>query len=75
MNSALNINVKSYFWRTSQQQEIDYIEETEGGLSAYEFSWNVNKKKKIPLTFSRAYEIIASDIFTTENYNRFLGIE
>jgi len=74
MNSALDIDVKTYFWRTSQQQEIDYIEETDGGLSAYEFSWNVNKKKKIPLTFSRAYKTIASDIFTTENYNRFLGI-
>jgi len=74
MNSALGIDVKSYFWRTSQQQEIDYIEESEGGLSVYEFSWNVNKKKKIPLTFSRAYETIASNIITTENYNRFLGI-
>ena len=39
----LNYNgvwVNSYFWRTAQKQEIDYIEEKDGGLSAYEFKWN-----------------------------------
>lgn len=74
MNSALNKDVKSFFWRTSQQQEIDYIEESEKGLYAYEFSWNVNKKKKIPLTFLRAYDIKESDIVNSDNYGKFLGI-
>lgn len=74
MNSALNIDAKIFFWRTSQQQEIDYIEENEVGLSAYEFTWNINKKKKIPLTFSRTYKTKSSEIITTENYGSFLGI-
>lgn len=74
MNSALNIDAKTFFWRTSQQQEIDYIEETESGLFAYEFSWNINKKKKIPLTFSRSYQTKDSQIINTENYEGFLGI-
>jgi len=74
MNSALNIDAKTYFWRTTQQQEIDYIEETEEGLYAYEYSWNVNKKKKIPVTFLNAYEIKASDTINTENYSGFLQI-
>ena len=74
MNSSLNIDAKTFFWRTSQQQEIDYIEEIESSLFVYEFSWNVNKKKKIPLTFLKAYSAKESDIITTENYENFLGI-
>ena len=74
MNSSLNIDAKTFFWRTSQQQEIDYIEEIESSLFVYEFSWNVNKKKKIPLTFLKAYSAEESDIITTENYEKFLGI-
>lgn len=74
MNSSLSLDTKSFFWRTSQQQEIDYLEELEGNLSVFEFSWNINKKKKIPLTFSKAYDIQSSEIITTENYGSFLGI-
>lgn len=74
MNSSLSLDAKSFFWRTSQQQEIDYLEELEGNLSVFEFSWNINKKKKIPLTFSKAYDIQSSEIITTENYGSFLGI-
>lgn len=74
MNFAINPDVKAYFWRTSQQQEIDYIEESESGLYAYEFSWNINKRKKIPLTFSKAYNVKESDIINSNNYGSFLGI-
>jgi len=45
---------RHYFWRTTQQQEIDFIEEKSTTLSAFEFKWN-NKKARIPRTFSRAY--------------------
>ena len=74
MNSVLNNDVNIFFWRTSQQQEIDYIEERETGLYAYEFSWNINKKKKNPLTFTRAYNVKESDIINSNNYGSFLGI-
>ena len=74
MNFAINSDVKAYFWRSSQQQEIDYIEERESGLYVYEFSFNVNKKKKIPLTFSRAYNFKESEIINSKNYGSFLGI-
>ena len=74
MISALNKEVKNYFWRTAQQQEIDYVEEENNALSAYEFSWNINKKKKIPLTFRNAYEVKTFGVITIENYNDFLGI-
>ncbi len=47
--------VNRYFWRTTQQQEIDYIEEADGVLTAYEFKWNPKKKAKISRTFLSAY--------------------
>lgn len=46
---------KSYFWRTTRQQEIDYIESTADQLYAYEFKWNSKKKTKFPKTFTDAY--------------------
>ena len=36
----------SYFWRTRAQQEIDYLEESDGQLSAYEFKWNPKAKAR-----------------------------
>ncbi len=34
------VRFRSYFWRTYTQQEIDYIEELNARLYAYEFKWN-----------------------------------
>ena len=47
---------KSYFWRTTTQQEIDYIEENDGKISAYELKWNENSKLKKINSFSDAYK-------------------
>ena len=46
-----------YFWRTTQQQEIDFIEEIDGRFSAFEFKVNPHKKARLPLTFSKAYPV------------------
>jgi len=45
----------TYFWRTTRQQEIDYIEEYDGNIFAYEFKWHNTKKTRIPLAFTTAY--------------------
>jgi len=45
-----------YFWRTKQQQEIDWIEERNGEISAFEFKWNDKKKVKFPKKFIEAYK-------------------
>lgn len=47
--------VNRYFWRTTGQQEVDYIEEADGRLTAYEFKWNSQKKAKLSQTFTKAY--------------------
>jgi len=65
-------SVLSYFWRTAQQQEIDYIEEETGSYSAYEFKWNPKKKAKISKTFSSNYNVIQEAVITSENYDEIL---
>lgn len=69
-----NIWNSKYFWRTYTQQEIDYIEESDGELSAYEFKWNKLSKKKIPDTFINEYKVKKAEIITPENYDGFVGI-
>ncbi len=64
-----------YFWRTTMQQEIDYIEETSGQLSAFEFKWNIKARAKFPKTFTNAYPSSSTRLITPENFETFLGIE
>jgi predicted AAA+ superfamily ATPase len=60
--------VSNYFWRTYQQQEIDWIEERGGSLFAYEIKWNPNKKVKIPSGWKSAYPDTDFVVITPENY-------
>lgn len=62
----------SFFWRTTQQQEIDYIERNENDILAREIKWNVNAKYKIPITFSTNYANVSSRIITPDTYEGFL---
>ncbi len=47
---------KPYFWRTTQQQEIDYVEDIGNTLKAYEFKWNPKRKARISKTFTKEYD-------------------
>ena len=49
-------NVKSYFWRTYDQQEIDYVEEGSGQIRGYELKYSSNKRSKIPKKFQSVYD-------------------
>jgi uncharacterized protein len=62
-----------YFWRTQNQQEIDYIEERDGILSAFEFKWNPATKAYLPKTFGRAYPEHRFEIVNRENYQGFVS--
>ena len=64
--------VNTFFWRTRAQQEIDYIEERDGRLFAYEFKWNPKKKVRIPSTFTKAYPQAETEILSKDNYTDFL---
>ncbi len=61
-----------YFWRTTQQQEIDYIEESPQSLSAWEFKWNPKAKARIPKMFTKAYPEARCFVVTPDNFEDFL---
>jgi len=66
------LSTQSYFWRTNQQQEIDYIEEFAGNISAYEFKWNPGTRKKITQTFVKNYSVSSSAVVTPDNFESFI---
>ncbi len=67
------IYAKCYFWRTTQQQEIDYIEERDQKIYAYEFKWNPKKgRRKFPRTFLKNYENVTTAVITPDNTEEFL---
>lgn len=66
--------VNSFFWRTAQRQEIDYLEESDGALSAWEFKYNPTRKARLPLTFSKAYPGVTFECITPDNFFAFLGL-
>ncbi|HLP55050.1 MAG TPA: ATP-binding protein [Fluviicola sp.] len=64
----------TYFWRTTQQQEVDYLEEGANGISAFEFKWNARKLPRFPKTFLNAYEVNSTQVITPENFVDFIGL-
>lgn len=66
--SISQMPVNNYFWRTYQQQEIDWIEEREGNLFAYEIKWNPKKTIKVPSAWHTAYPNAKFEIINPENY-------
>lgn len=70
-NYSLNY-ANTYFWRTTQQQELDYLEEREGQIFCYEFKWNPSKKAKLSVTFSSNYNPALFSVINSENYTDFL---
>ncbi len=63
---------RRYFWRTLEQSEVDYIEESGETLSAFEFKYNPNSKAKVPGAFIKSYPHAYTDIITSKNYDDFL---
>lgn len=64
---------KSYFWRTQQQQEIDYLEETDGTLHAYEFKWNATRQVRLTDTFVKNYPDHTFSVVNPNNYQNFVS--
>ena len=62
----------TFFWRTKQQQEIDYLEEKDGKLTAFEFKWSSSHKARFPVTFSNAYPDAGKKLITPQNFTEFI---
>lgn len=61
-----------HFWRTKQQQEVDYVEEKDGRVSGFEFKWQ-SKKGKFPKSFIEAYQA-DGNIIDRNNFRQFVRI-
>lgn len=64
--------VYNYFWRTYDQQEIDWIEDRGGRLYGFEFKWNSNKNPKIPGAWKKAYPDADYQVINPDNYTEWL---
>ncbi len=63
---------KRFFWRTKTQQEIDYMEEDDGKLKAFEFKWKNNKNAKVPTSFKEGYPEASFEVVDKDNFYTFL---
>jgi len=70
-NKYNNIFANYYFWRTYDQKEIDFIEERDGKLFAYEFKLN-KEHSKAPSIFLETYKNSQYQTINRENYYKFL---
>ncbi|MSU75323.1 MAG: ATP-binding protein [Candidatus Magasanikbacteria bacterium] len=61
-----------YFWRTYDQKEIDYLEESAGKIFAYEFKWGPTKAKA-PTEFLKTYPGTNFMIVNRQNYWDFIS--
>lgn len=59
---------KGYFWRNTNQAEIDYIEENDGVISTFEFKWNPKAKVRFPKSFNEAYHPLKQQVVHRDNY-------
>lgn len=64
--------VYNYFWRTYDQQEIDWVEDRGGSLYAYEFKWNEKRKSKVPVAWKNAYPDAQFEVITPTNFHNWL---
>lgn len=67
------IQSSHYFWRTYNRQEIDYIEEENEKISAYEIKWK-EQKSKIPAFWKTSYPNSNFHQITSSNFLPFVGL-
>jgi hypothetical protein len=59
---------------TKQKQEIDFLEDSNGQITAFEFKWQSKVKVKIPAVFLKDYNAIGH-VIDKENFREFVRFE
>lgn len=62
------INCNNYFWRTYDQQELDWVEEEGDQLRGFEFKYQLNKTIKPPAAWRKAYPEAKFEVIHQDNY-------
>ncbi|KAA0991862.1 ATP-binding protein [Dyadobacter aurulentus] len=70
-NSYSRKNPFVYFWRTYDQQELDWVEVIDDVISGYEFKWN-DSKIKFPKAFVEAYPDAETHWINRDNFIDFV---
>lgn len=70
-NAYQKNGAQGYFWRLHSGAEIDYVEEVDGDLFAYEIKVNA-KKIKTPKTWKETYQTATFQVISRDNYQEFL---
>lgn len=66
------IHARNYYWRTYEQQEIDWVEECDGKLNGYEIKWSPDAKVKEPAAWRKAYPDSKFSVINRDNYLDFI---
>ena len=74
LRSYTGIYGSYYFWRTYAGQEVDYLEERDGGLFGFEFKWSENRRVKPPKSWAEAYPEAIWQKINRENYLDFVVV-
>jgi len=61
----------TYFWRTHDKAEIDYIEEEDGVLNAFELRWKT-QIVNFANSFLEAYPNNRTEVISRENFEEFV---
>lgn len=69
--SYTRVHARTYYWRTYTGAEIDYIEERDGILYAYEFK-SGSRSAKCPTTWAQTYPESQFEVVNRSNYLDFL---
>jgi uncharacterized protein len=64
--------IDSKFWRSLQQQEVDYVEIENQEISAFEIKWKTNKKNRVTKAFTNIYKDSKTAVITPENFVNFI---
>lgn len=65
------INKNIYYWRTYDQKEIDYLEESDGMLKGYEIKWR-KEKARYYSDFLKTYKNSSINLINKDNFLDFI---
>ena len=71
-NEYQQIYANFYFWRNTEQKEIDLIVEKNNTLSTYEIKWNPNRKVRLTKSFSNIYTNYTFNVISKDNFFEFI---
>ncbi len=65
------LEMKNYFWRLYTGAEVDWVEENEGKLAGFEFTWKGKKQK--PASWAEIFPQASWQLVTFDNFPDFIS--